>query len=65
MAGESILIIEDDPTMLRGLKDIFAFEGYSVRAEKDGEKGLQAAVESGPDLTIREIAYRFEMPDAD
>ena len=28
MASEKVLIIEDDPTLLRGLKDNFAFEGY-------------------------------------
>jgi two-component system alkaline phosphatase synthesis response regulator PhoP len=39
-AGETILIIEDDPTMLRGLKDNFEFEGYCVATASDGEKGL-------------------------
>ena len=27
---ETVLIIEDDPTMLRGLKDNFEFKGYKV-----------------------------------
>ena len=28
---ETVLIIEDDPTMLRGLKDNFEFKGYKVK----------------------------------
>ena len=27
---ETVLIIEDDPTLARGLKDNFAFQGYNV-----------------------------------
>ena len=34
---ETVLIIEDDPTMLRGLKDNFEFKGYSVVTANDGE----------------------------
>ena len=40
---ETILIIEDDPAMLRGLKDNFDFAGYTVFIAEDGEKGLDAA----------------------
>ena len=38
MPGETILIIEDDPTMLRGLKDNFEFEGYCVATASDGDE---------------------------
>jgi DNA-binding response OmpR family regulator len=40
---ETILIIEDDATMLRGLKDNFEFKGYRVLAAADGEEGLETA----------------------
>ena len=40
MPGESILIIEDDATLLRGLKDNFSFKGYAVSTAQDGESGL-------------------------
>ena len=40
---ETVLIIEDDPTMLRGLKDNFENQGYCVRTATDGEQGLNAA----------------------
>ena len=52
---ETILIIEDDPTMRRALKDNFEFEGYHVRAAADGETGLQAVLEAPPDLIVLDI----------
>ena len=55
MTGETVLIIEDDPTMLRGLKDNFQFEGYQVATAADGEKGLEAALSVKPDLIVLDI----------
>jgi len=55
MAGEAVLIVEDDPTMLRGLKDNFEYEGYRVATAADGEKGLEAALSIKPDLIVLDI----------
>lgn len=52
---ETILIIEDDPTMLRGLKDNFEFEGYRVQTAADGDLGLKAALKTKPDLIILDL----------
>ncbi len=52
---ETILIVEDDSTMLRGLKDNFEFSGYKVITADDGEKGLNAALDAKPDLIILDI----------
>ncbi|MHC4213850.1 MAG: response regulator, partial [Planctomycetota bacterium] len=52
---ETVLIIEDDPTMLRGLKDNFEFKGYSVVTASDGEAGLEAALNHKPDLILLDI----------
>ena len=52
---ETILIVEDDPTMLRGLKDNFEFKGYKVLTASDGEKGLEAALNAKPDLILLDI----------
>jgi len=49
---ETILIIEDDATMLRGLKDNFEFKGYRVLTAADGEEGLDAALGQKPDLIV-------------
>jgi len=53
--AETVLIIEDEPVLLRGLSDNFRFEGYSVRTADDGAKGLSAALDSGLDLIILDI----------
>jgi len=50
-----VLIIEDDPTMLRGLKDNFEFKGYHVLTATDGEQGLNAALNAKPDLIVLDI----------
>ena len=55
MASEPVLIIEDDPARLRGLRDNFEFDGYGGLTADDGEAGLTAAVESGADLIVLDI----------
>jgi DNA-binding response OmpR family regulator len=52
---ETVLIIEDDPTMLRGLKDNFEFRGYKVLTAAEGEQGLNTALDAKPDLIILDI----------
>jgi DNA-binding response OmpR family regulator len=52
---ETVLIIEDDSTMLRGLKDNFEYSGYNVITASDGEAGLNAALDTKPDLIILDI----------
>ena len=55
MKPETILIVEDDPALLRGLKDNFEYEGYKVRCATDGESGLNAALDGRPDLILLDI----------
>ncbi len=55
MPDETVLIIEDDPAMLEGLKGNFEFEGYSVVTASDGEAGLKAALDGRPDLIVLDI----------
>ena len=55
MASETILIIEDDPTMLRIVKDNFEFDGFLVTTACDGERGLEAAVNGQPALIVLDI----------
>jgi len=55
MAGETVLIVEDDPTLLRGLKDNFEFAGYHVLTALDGQRGLDAALGRRPDLVLLDI----------
>lgn len=50
-----VLIIEDNPTMLRGLEDNFEAKGYQVKTARDGDQGRNAAVKEKPDLIILDI----------
>ena len=39
-----LLLVEDEPSILRGLTDLFIFHGYDVDSESDGKKGLASAL---------------------
>jgi DNA-binding response OmpR family regulator len=52
---ETVLIVEDDPTMLRGLRDNFEFQGYHVLTAEDGEAGLNAILNAKPDLVLLDL----------
>jgi len=52
---ETVLIIEDDAAMMRGLQDNFEYAGYHVLIAADGETGLNAALDARPDLIILDI----------
>ncbi len=51
----TVLIVEDDPAMLRGLKDNFEFEGYKVIIATDGDAGIKAALDGQPDLVVLDV----------
>jgi DNA-binding response OmpR family regulator len=55
MMPQKLLIIEDDPVLLRGLKDNFAAQGYDVRTAKDGQKGLDALLQDPPHLLLLDL----------
>jgi len=50
-----ILIIEDDVSILRGLKDNLIFEGYEVHTAADGINGLQIALDEQIDLLLLDL----------
>ena len=50
-----ILIVEDEPDMVLGLKDNFEFEGYEVLTAADGLAGLERARSHKPDLIVLDI----------
>jgi DNA-binding response OmpR family regulator len=51
----SILIVEDDPALLRGLRDNFEAQGYSVRTANDGQKALDSLFKAPPDLLLLDL----------
>src|SRR2546421_8012205 len=50
-----ILIVEDEPAMVAGLRDNFEFEGYDVIIAPDGVAGLERALKEAPDLVILDV----------
>jgi two-component system, OmpR family, response regulator MprA len=50
--NERILIIEDDPAILKVLQRGLAYEGYTVDVATDGRTGLNLAHDHHPDLVI-------------
>jgi DNA-binding response OmpR family regulator len=55
MAAKRILVIEDEPQMLLGLRDNLELEGYEVITAADGEEGLSKAISTAPDLVLLDI----------
>lgn len=50
-----ILIVEDEPNMVAGLRDNFEYEGYEVIAAYDGVEGLQRALAESPDIVVLDV----------
>jgi len=50
-----ILIVEDEPAMVAGLRDNFEYEGYDVISAADGAEGLERAFGDNPDLVVLDV----------
>lgn len=50
-----ILIVEDDPAILRGLEMNLQLDGYRVQAVRDGEAALEAVRAGGVDLMVLDL----------
>ena len=53
-----ILVVEDDPTNRKMLKDVLNYYGYEVLEAKDGKEGISMAREHMPQVILMDI----EMP---
>jgi DNA-binding response OmpR family regulator len=51
----TILIIDDEPEMVRGLSDNLRFEGYRTLAAANGDEGLRLALQEVPDLILLDV----------
>lgn len=52
---QRVLIIEDEPDMVLGLRDNCEYEGYTVVVARDGEEGLSRAVADKPDIILLDV----------
>jgi DNA-binding response OmpR family regulator len=50
-----ILIVDDEPEIVRGLEDNLRFEGYVTSTATDGEAALAVAAREAPDLVILDL----------
>ncbi len=61
MAGEQVLIVEDNETSMKLFRDVLAATGYRTLEATTGGQALELAVEHGPDLVLMDI----QLPDID
>ena len=50
-----ILIVDDEPEIVRGLEDNLRFEGYQTAAATNGQEALALALTGAPDLILLDI----------
>lgn len=50
-----LLLVEDNPQVVAVLEQVLGAEGYDLRVARDGDEGLDAAVERTPDLLIVDV----------
>ncbi len=51
----TILVVEDEPNMVNGLRDNFEYEGYQVLTAMDGAEGLERALNESPDVVVLDV----------
>ena len=52
---EKILVAEDDPAILAGVRDTLEVEGFAVLTARDGESAAKLAESEDPDLVILDV----------
>lgn len=55
MSSRTILTVEDDASIRRGIVDALTFSGYHVIEAKDGKEGLDAALHREYDLLLLDL----------
>ena len=61
MAGERVLIVEDNETNMKLFRDVLRASGYRTLEATTGGQAFQLAVEHEPDLVLMDI----QLPDDD
>lgn len=59
MAGERILVAEDDPVMLRFVASLLRDKGYDVLEANDGERLHELALSTKPDLILTDLMMPY------
>ena len=61
MAGERVLIVEDNETSMKLFRDVLAATGYRTLEATTGRRAIALAVEHGPDVVLMDV----QLPDVD
>lgn len=59
MAGERILVAEDDPVTCRFVVSLLREKGYEVLIAEDGEHAYELAIDQGPDLIVSDLVMPY------
>jgi DNA-binding response OmpR family regulator len=55
MSRPRVLLIEDEPALVRGVSDLLAANGLDVRVATDGQSGLDAALAADADIVLLDL----------
>ena len=55
-SSKKVLVIDDDEALVTALNERLTDAGYKVSSASDGQKGLDVALETHPDLIILDVA---------
>ena len=55
MVKQRILVVEDDPALLAGVRDTLELAGYTVAAASNGHDALSALTTAAPDLILSDV----------
>jgi two-component system, cell cycle response regulator DivK len=61
MAGEQILVVEDNEKNIKLCRDVLQAKGYRTLEARTGREAIELAAEHGPDLVLMDI----QLPDID
>ena len=61
MAGEQILVVEDNEKNMKLFRDVLQATGYRTLEATSGIRAVELATEHGPDLVLMDI----QLPDVD
>jgi two-component system, cell cycle response regulator DivK len=61
MAGERILVVEDNELNMKLLRDVLVVKGYRALEATTGQEAIALATEHAPDLVLMDI----QLPDLD
>ncbi|HQK19808.1 MAG TPA: response regulator, partial [Polyangiaceae bacterium] len=52
---KTVLVVEDEPTLVMGLQDVLEFEGYDVVVAPTGREGVSLANLRKPDVVLLDL----------